>query len=187
MSRSTDEHQNPIEVEDEQTPVETETLDDDNYDDENKPIKKSVLPIKTIATVGVLAALIGGISIATKQFKPASSMAGMEDMKGMSMEDMMKVDGAANATPVKVESIKPGVMEGSIRYTATVRPYQEVMVNPRVGGQLTEYSVYPGSKVKAGQVLARLNATELSSEVAEAVTAMEAAKAVIIRVITALG
>ena len=61
MSRSTDEHQNPIEVEDEQTPVETETLDDDNYDDENKPIKKSVLPIKTIATVGVLAALIGGI------------------------------------------------------------------------------------------------------------------------------
>ena len=43
MSRITDEHQNPIEVEDEQTPVETETLDDDNYDDENKPIKKSVL------------------------------------------------------------------------------------------------------------------------------------------------
>ena len=177
MSRITDEHQNPIEVEDEQTPVETETLDDDNYDDENKPIKKSVLPIKTIATVGVLAALIGGISIVSNQFKPASSMAGMEDMKGMSMEDMMKVDGAANATPVKVESIKPGVMEGSIRYTATVRPYQEVMVNPRVGGQLTDYSVYPGSKVKVGQVLARLNATELSSEVAEAVTAMEAAKA----------
>ncbi len=184
MSRNTDEHQSShIKVEDEQIPIETETLDDDgdNLDDddldETKPIKKSILPIKTVSTIAVLAALIGGISIAVKQFKPASSMAGMEDMKGMSMEDMMKVDGAANATPVKVESIKSGVMEGSIRYTATVRPYQEVMVNPRVGGQLTDYSVYPGSKVKAGQVLARLNATELSSEVAEAVTAMAAAQA----------
>lgn len=49
--------------------------------------------------------------------------------------------------------------------------------DPRVGGQLTEYSAYPGSHVKAGQVLARLTATELSDEVQEATTEMEAAKA----------
>ncbi len=42
MSRITDEHQNPIEVEDEQTPVETETLDDDNYDDENKLLRHNL-------------------------------------------------------------------------------------------------------------------------------------------------
>ena len=51
MSRITDEHQNPSELADEQTPIETETLDDDYDDekiDENKQIKKSVLPIKMI-------------------------------------------------------------------------------------------------------------------------------------------
>ncbi len=144
---------------------------------EIKPVKNSVLSIKTVAALVALAALIGGISITVKQFKPASSMAGMDDMKGMSMEDMMRVNGAANATPVKVESVQLGLIEASIRYTGTVHPYQEVMVNSRVAGQLTDYSVYPGSKVKAGQVLARLSATELSSEVTEAATLLEAAKA----------
>ncbi|MEA5625203.1 efflux RND transporter periplasmic adaptor subunit [Nostoc sp. UHCC 0251] len=189
MSGITDEDKNSrIKAENEQTPlsdlspVEAETPDQvSNHDNatliEIKPIKKSVLSVKTVITLAVLAVLIGGISIITKQFKPSSSMAGMEDMKGMSMEDMMRVDGSSNPTPVKVESIQPGLMEASVRYTGTVRPYLEVTVYPRVGGQLTEYSAYPGSKVKAGQVLARLTATELSDEVEEATTEMQAAKA----------
>ncbi|NMF61678.1 efflux RND transporter periplasmic adaptor subunit (plasmid) [Brasilonema octagenarum UFV-E1] len=189
MSGTTDEHQNSrIKPENEQTPLaplsplEEGTPDQVSNNDnatliEIKPVKKLILSVKTVMTLAVLAALIGGISIVTKQFKPSSSMAGMEDMKGMSMEDMMRVDGSSNPTPVKVESIKSGLMEASVRYTGTVRPYLEVTVYPRVGGQLTEYSAYPGSKVKAGQVLARLTATELSDEVEEATTEMEAAKA----------
>ena len=189
MSKITDEDKNSrIKAENEQTPlsdlspVEAETPDQvSNHDNATltkiKQNKKSVLSVKTVITLAVLAALIGGISIITKQFKPSSSMAGMEDMKGMSMEDMMRVDGSSNPTPVKVESIQPGLMEASVRYTGTVRPYLEVTVYPRVGGQLTEYSAYPGTKVKAGQVLARLTATELSDEVEEATTEMQAAKA----------
>jgi multidrug efflux pump subunit AcrA (membrane-fusion protein) len=189
MSGTTDEDKNSrIKAENEQiplsdlSPVEAETPDRvSNHDNANlveiKPIKKSILSVKTGITLAVFVALIGGISIVTKQFKPSSSMAGMEDMKGMSMEDMMRVDGSSNPTPVKVESIQPGLMEASVRYTGTVRPYLEVTVYPRVGGQLTEYSAYPGSKVKAGQVLARLTATELSDEVEEATTEMQAAKA----------
>ncbi|WP_017655324.1 efflux RND transporter periplasmic adaptor subunit [Fortiea contorta] len=189
MSGITDEDKNSrIKAENEQTPlsdlspVEVETPDQvSNHDNANlveiKPNKKSILSVKTVITLVFLAALIGGISIITKQFKPSSSMAGMEDMKGMSMEDMMRVDGSSNPTPVKVESIQPGLMEASVRYTGTVRPYLEVTVYPRVGGQLTEYSAYPGSKVRAGQVLARLTATELSDEVEEATTEMQAAKA----------
>lgn len=106
-----------------------------------------------------------------------AGMEGMEHTKGMSMEDMMRVDGSSNPTPVKVESVHLSLMEASVRYTGSVRPYLEVTVYPRVTGQLTEYSAYPGYKVKAGQVLARLNATELSAEVEEAIAQMEAAKA----------
>jgi len=144
---------------------------------ENKLPKQPILFTKTIVSLGVLVVLIGGISIATNRLKPASVTEGMEDMKGMSMEDMMRVDGSFNPTPVTVESIKPSLLEASVRYTGSVRPYLELTVYPRVGGQLTEYSAYPGDKVKAGQMLARLSAVELSTEVEEAIAESEAAKA----------
>jgi RND family efflux transporter MFP subunit len=202
MSEHTDEHQYPktstlssIQLADEEISLiplsqidadsdelnidaDEEDSDDPDLDDTDEaapqPAKKSILLIKTVAICAVLGAVIGGISIAVKQFKPPSSMAGME---GMPMEDMMRVDGAANPTPVKVESIKPSAIESSVRYTGTVRPYKEVTVYPRVGGQLNEYSVYPGDRVQAGQVLARIGAAEISDDVDEARKALDAAKA----------
>lgn len=138
--------------------------------------RTSLFSTKTALTIGVFAILMGGISVATNLLKPASSMAGMEGMEGMSMEDMMRVDGSANPMPVTIETVQPRPLEASVRYTGTVRPYQEVTVYPRVTGQLTEYSAYPGDVVQAGQVLARLNATELSSEVDSAIAEVEAAK-----------
>ena len=135
--------------------------------------RTSIFSAKTALTIGVFAILMGGISVATSVLKPASSMAGME---GMSMDDMMRVDGSANSTPVTIETVQPSPLEASVRYTGTVRPYQEVTVYPRVTGQLTEYSAYPGDVVQAGQVLARLSAAELSSEVDSAIAEVEAAK-----------
>jgi len=97
-------------------------------------------------------------------------MAGMEghDMSGMSHDDMMQVNGAFNPIPVTVEVVQPGEFEAQVSYTGSIMPYQEVVVYPRVAGQLTNYSVYPGDRVKAGQVLAQLDATERSTELAEA-------------------
>ncbi len=138
--------------------------------------RTSIFSAKTALTIGVFAVLMGGISVATNVLKPASSMAGMEGMEGMSMDDMMRVDGSANSTPVTIETVQPRPLEASVRYTGTVRPYQEVTVYPRVTGQLTEYSAYPGDVVQAGQVLARLSAAELSSEVDSAIAEVEAAK-----------
>lgn len=184
MSTTADEHQHPhpspIKEEEGQTSVAPLSQEGSNNDDATgldiKPTKKSISFVKTALTLGIFAVLLGGISLVTHRLKPPSQMAGMEGMKGMSMEDMMRVDGSANPTPVKVESIQPSLMEASVRYTGTVRPYLEVTVYPRVGGQLTEYSAYPGNKVKAGQVLARISATELSTEVEEAIAEAEAAK-----------
>jgi len=189
MSETTNEHQHSLlKAEAEQTDVTPispfvrgEIDDGSNHEDvallNLQPVKKSILLIKTVITLSVLAVLLGSISIITKQFKPASSMVGMKGMEGMPMEEMMRVDGASNPTPVKVESIQPGLMQASVRYTGSVRPYLEVTVYPRVGGQLNEYSAYPGNQVKAGQVLARLSAPELSNEVEGAMTEAEAAKA----------
>lgn len=93
-----------------------------------------------------------------------------------SMEEMMRVDGSTNPIPVTFEAIKPDLLEASVRYTGSIHPYIQVTVYPRVMGQLTEYSAYTGDRVQAGQILARLNATELSTEVEEAAAELNAAK-----------
>jgi multidrug efflux pump subunit AcrA (membrane-fusion protein) len=156
-----------------QESIQLESMDQDSSQPEPKG---SILSTKTALAAGVLAILMGSILTATTLFKPASLMADMQGMEGMSMEDMMRVDGSANAMPVTVEAIKPGLMEASVRYTGTVRPYQEVTVYPRVEGQLTAYSVYPGTQVAAGQVLANLSAAELSSDVDEAIAETQASR-----------
>ncbi|WP_041620463.1 efflux RND transporter periplasmic adaptor subunit [Stanieria cyanosphaera] len=125
---------------------------------------------KTLLGLGVFALLTGNILVLTNHLKPSSSMAGMEGMDhgDMSHDEMMAVDGSFNPHPVRVETVKPQVLEASVSYTGTIKPYEEIMVYPRVAGQLTNYSVYPGDRVTAGQPIATLDASELTTGVAEA-------------------
>ncbi|MEL7417124.1 MAG: efflux RND transporter periplasmic adaptor subunit [Cyanobacteria bacterium J06555_3] len=125
---------------------------------------------KTLLGLGVFALLTGNILVLTNHLKPSSSMAGMEGMDhgSMSHDEMMAVDGSFNPNPVRVETVKPQVLEASVSYTGTIKPYEEIMVYPRVAGQLTNYSVYPGDRVTAGQPIATLDASELTTGVAEA-------------------
>lgn len=125
---------------------------------------------KTLLGLGVFALLTGNILVLTNHLKPSSSMAGMEGMDhgDMSHDEMMAVDGSFNPNPVRVETVKPQVLEASVSYTGTIKPFEEIMVYPRVAGQLTNYSVYPGDRVTAGQPIATLDASELTTGVAEA-------------------
>lgn len=126
---------------------------------------------KTLLGLGVFALLTGNILVLTNHLKPSSSMAGMEGMDhgNMSHDEMMAVDGSFNPNPVAVETVKLQVLEASVSYTGTIKPYEEIMVYPRVAGQLTNYSVYPGDRVTAGQPIAILDASELTTGVAEAI------------------
>ncbi|MEL7357081.1 MAG: efflux RND transporter periplasmic adaptor subunit [Cyanobacteria bacterium J06560_6] len=90
------------------------------------------------------------------------------DMGGMSHDDMMRVDGAFNATPVTVVEIQPAPLDVSVNYTGAIYPYSEVTVYPRVAGQLSNYEIYPGDRVDAGQLLASLEATERNAQTNEA-------------------
>ncbi len=141
-------------------------------DREDTQVQSSLNPGKTILGITVFMLLTGGILTVTNHFKPASSMAGMEghDMShgNMSHDDMMQVDGSFNPTPVTVKLVKPSLLKVSVKYTGSVHPYQEVTVYPRIAGQLTNYSVYPGDRVGNGQILATLDASERLTEVAEA-------------------
>ncbi|MEO1006551.1 MAG: efflux RND transporter periplasmic adaptor subunit, partial [Cyanobacteria bacterium J06638_38] len=155
--------------------VKTESITETDYQQESTSSFKWG---KTLLGLGIFALLTGNILVLTNHLKPSSSMAGMEGMDhgSMSHDEMMAVDGSFNPNPVRVESIKPQVLEASVSYTGTIKPYEEIMVYPRVAGQLTNYSVYPGDRVTVGQPIATLDASELTTGVAEAaaeVTTME--------------
>ena len=131
-----------------------------------KNIGRAIFNQKTLG-LGVFTVLTGGILFVTNQLKPASSTM---DHSGhnMSHDEMMAVDGSFNPTPVTVEVVKPQSLKASVQYTGTIEPYQVVTVYPRVAGQLTNYSVYTGDRISAGQTIAKLNANELLTEVSEA-------------------
>lgn len=141
----------------------------------NTPLKRlfpgkilgSLVSKKTLG-LGVFVMLTGGILLTTNQLKPASSTMDHSGHGGMSHDEMMAVDGSFNPTPVTVEVIKPQLLEASVQYTGSIEPYQVVTVYPRVAGQLTNYSVYPGDRVTIGQTLVQLSASELLTEVSEA-------------------
>lgn len=128
---------------------------------------------KALLGVGVFALLSTGIVGATHILSSSAmeghDMDGMShDMGGMSHDEMMGVDGAFNPTPVTVEVVEPAPLDVSVNYTGAILPYTEVTVYPRVTGQLSNYDVYPGDWVDAGQLLANLDAIERASQTSEA-------------------
>ena len=137
---------------------------------------------KALLGLGIFAGLTTLILATASLFKmDMGGMAGHDmggmDMDGMSMDDMMGVDGAFNATPVTVEEVQPGDLDVSVNYTGAIYPYTEVTVYPRVAGQLSNYEVYPGDRVTAGQTLASLDALERVSQTGEAEAAATALRA----------
>jgi len=128
---------------------------------------------KALLGLGIFAGLSIAIVAATGLFKMMSmdmeghNMGG-HDIEGMSHDDMMGVDGAFNATPVTVEAVQSGKLDVSVNYTGAIYPYTEVTVYPRVAGQLSNYEIYPGDRVSAGQTLATLDALERVSQTGEA-------------------
>lgn len=128
-------------------------------------------PVQSILALGIFILLSGGIWVTVKHLGNTSRM-GMDhegmDHSSMSHDEMMAVDGAFNAVPVQVATVKPGLMQETVQYTGTVYPYLEVTVYPRIAGQLRDYGIYPGDRVQKGQRLAQLDALERRTELAEA-------------------
>jgi len=70
---------------------------------------------------------------------------------------------AVAAEPAKVQEIVE-----QVTYTGSISPYQEVTVYPRWEGWVEEFKLYEGDRVRQGEVIARLDRSELSAAAAEA-------------------
>ena len=64
--------------------------------------------------------------------------------------------------PVKVAFVNQKTLVKTATYTGTAHPYERVSIRARSSGFVERVSVYPGDPVKAGDVLAKLESTELA-------------------------
>ena len=75
---------------------------------------------------------------------------------------------AAQAVPVKVAVAQRGDLDLSLKVIGSVEAYSTVTVQSRVSGQLESLAFVPGGRVKAGQVIARIDPSLLQAQLDQA-------------------
>ncbi|MBI2302366.1 MAG: FixH family protein [Armatimonadetes bacterium] len=136
------------------------------------PLLVSVLPARVVphARRGVVAGVVVLVAAfllgreVVHTFRRPGQM-GVIEAQAM---DMTAMKPPVGVVPVVIEEVKPASFESAVSYTGSVVPYNQQDVYPRVTGVLVDMPVYPGDRVKRGDVVARLDTTELSSKVNEA-------------------
>jgi membrane fusion protein (multidrug efflux system) len=79
-------------------------------------------------------------------------------------------------TAVEIAIAERGTIVRTSTLTGTVEPIRRVGVNSQVGGAILSIGVEEGSVVRTGQVLARLDATEIEAQLTSANAALTAAQ-----------
>ncbi|WP_373533457.1 efflux RND transporter periplasmic adaptor subunit [Vampirovibrio sp.] len=79
----------------------------------------------------------------------------------------MTVQPPVGAMPVQTVLVNSELFSGSVTYTGSAVAYNDIAIYPRVEGHIVAMPVYPGDRVKAGQLLAQLDTRELTSKVRE--------------------
>ncbi|MBM3497471.1 MAG: biotin/lipoyl-binding protein, partial [Armatimonadetes bacterium] len=90
--------------------------------------------------------------------------------------DMTAMRAPKGTIPVATEKARLAEFAPSVSYTGTVVAYTDEDVYPRVVGKIVSLPVYPGDRVAAGQLLVKLDETELSAREREAAWMHESAR-----------
>lgn len=90
--------------------------------------------------------------------------------------DMSVMKPPVGAVPVAVMAAKRQPIDATVRYTGSAVSFVDQDVFPRVTGWITWMPFYPSDRVRKGQLLARLDATELGSKVNEQIAARSMAE-----------
>jgi RND family efflux transporter MFP subunit len=80
------------------------------------------------------------------------------------------------ATAVIADKVERSTFKNPFRIQGVVSSNQNVDVSPEVGGTITQITIKEGQRVSKGQVIARLDASAVSSQLAELRTALKLAK-----------
>jgi RND family efflux transporter MFP subunit len=118
--------------------------------------------LKIVLAIGIAVALAGGYAAVRgkrAEQKPAAAGAVAEFLQN----DLYVVE--------------PGALEKSLPLTGSLMPFTEATVKAKVAGELVAVAVREGESVKRGQMLARIDLTEVQARVAAREADVAAAKA----------
>jgi len=108
-----------------------------------------------ISLAAIVAVLVAAFMIVKVYRKPGS----MTALESQSM-DMSKMVPPQGAVPVAIEATKHEQIAGSSTYTGTIQAYDDEDVYPRITGRIAKMLVYPGDRVRAGQLLVVLDSAD---------------------------
>ncbi|MEI6512564.1 MAG: efflux RND transporter periplasmic adaptor subunit [bacterium] len=120
----------------------------------------------------ILIALIA-VKLAVGKYRAPGSVTPLESQA----MDMSVMNAPVGTLPVQLEEVALKRFSSGVTYTGSVVALNTEEIVARVAGRIVEITVYPGQKVKAGQLVALLDSSELQSRVNESLQAASAANA----------
>ena len=117
---------------------------------------------------GFGAAAIVAVAVGTGWTVQHYHRPGQLDVISAQAMDMSQMRPPTGAAPVALASVRQGTLADTVTYTATVVPYNEQDISPRITGTLTSLPVYPGNRVRKGEVLAQLDTAEVGAKASQA-------------------
>ncbi|HXZ92788.1 MAG TPA: efflux RND transporter periplasmic adaptor subunit, partial [Burkholderiales bacterium] len=107
----------------------------------------------------------------------AAAVAGLATVRKNQAAEPAAREQALEFLPSDILVLAPQTLERSLPLTGTLTPLNETTVKAKVAGELVEVTVREGENVRRGQVLARIDTTELAARAAAKRADVEAARA----------
>lgn len=107
----------------------------------------------------------------------AAAVAGLATVRSNRAAEPPAREQTLEFLPGDVLVLAPQTLERSLPLTGTLTPLNETTVKAKVAGELVEVTVREGETVRRGQVLARIDTTELAARAAAKRADVEAARA----------
>lgn len=80
-------------------------------------------------------------------------------------------------TPVSVEEVRNEPMSDLLNITGDLKALNDVTLSPKISGKVIRFTCREGDRVSAGQIVAQLDTSDLSAQVAQAKAAVLSARA----------
>jgi RND family efflux transporter MFP subunit len=120
-----------------------------------------------LAGVGLLIAVYSISVWAVRRYQAPGHMSVIEAQA----MDMTAMKPPVGVVPVAAMAAKRETIDDTVSYTGSAAPFVDQDIYPRVSGWITWMPFYPGQHVRKGQLLAKLDASELRSKVNEQIAA----------------
>ena len=123
---------------------------------------KGLLNRQVIGGLALVAVMLAVAVYAVNRYRRPGSMTPIE---AQAME--MSTPAPPGTHAVELAIVERGNVRNAVRYTGTAVGYTEQNVYPRVTGWITWMPLYAGDRVRRGQVVARLDTSQVEPQVAE--------------------